>query len=263
MNRTILGAMELAVAWYPALFATGLVAGFVDAVAGGGGLLTVPILLATGLSAQTALGTNKVQSSCGTALATLHYARSGLLDFSAARTGIAATAIGAAIGTYTVAHLSADIIRPIVPVLLFGIAAYTWFRPDLGRVSRTASLDRLTFSLVLGLVLGFYDGFFGPGTGAFWALACVTVAGMDLLRATAFTKAMNLTSNLVSAAVFITLGKVAWTIAGTMACGQVIGGSLGARVAVRGGVRLIRPIFLTMVILLAGRTAWQSWFQHH
>jgi uncharacterized membrane protein YfcA len=162
-----------------------------------------------------------------------------------------------------VAYLaSANIIRPIVPVLLFGIAAYTWFKPDLGRIARPARLKPLSFAILLGLLLGFYDGFFGPGTGAFWALACVTVAGFDLLRATAFTKAMNLTSNLVSAAVFISFGKVDWSIAGTMACGQIIGGSLGARMAVRGGVRLIRPIFLTMVILLAGRTAWQSWFPH-
>ncbi len=251
--------MELAFAWYPALFATGLVAGFVDAIAGGGGLLTVPVLFATGLPANVALGTNKIQSSCGTALATAQYARSGLIDLKATGKGIVATGIGAALGTYTVAHLQPDLVRPLVPVLLFGIAGYTWFRPDLGRVSRPARLSPVAFALGFGLTLGFYDGFFGPGTGAFWALACVAVAGLDLLRATAFTKAMNLTSNLVSAAVCIGFGAVDWGIAGTMAGGQILGGTLGARTAVRGGFRFIRPLFRCMVILLAGRTAWQSW----
>ncbi len=251
--------MELAHAWYPALFTTGLVAGFVDAIAGGGGLLTVPVLFATGLPVSVALGTNKFQSSCGTALATAQYARSGLIDLKSTWKGILATGVGAALGTYTVAHIHPDIIRPLVPVLLFGIAGYTWLRPNLGKVSRPARMNPTAFALGFGLALGFYDGFFGPGTGAFWALACVAIAGLDLLRATAFTKAMNLTSNLVSLAVFIGLGKVDWVIALTMAGGQILGGSLGARSAVRGGFRFIRPLFLCMVVLLAGRTAWQTW----
>lgn len=252
--------MQLARLWYPALFGTGLAAGFVDAVAGGGGLMTVPMLLATQMPPSLVLGTNKIQSSCGTTLATIHYARSGLLRWKSVLPGILATAVGAGLGTFTVSHLNSNILQRSIPVLLFAIAAYTALRPDLGKVSRPARMPMIAFALLFGSLLGFYDGFFGPGTGAFWALACVTLAGFDLLKATAYSKAMNLTSNLASAAVFVALGKVHWGIAVTMAGGQVLGGYWGARTAVHGGVRLIRPIFLTMVILLACRTAWKSWF---
>lgn len=251
--------MDLDLKWYPALFGTGLIAGFVDAVAGGGGLLTVPVLLATGLPVPMALGTNKVQSSCGTALATVQYARSGLIQLSTASIGMIFTSMSAGLGAYALSHIKPEFIRPVIPLLLFGIAGYTLFRPNLGKLAGPARMPPILFAASVGMTLGFYDGFFGPGTGAFWALACVTLAGMDLLRATAYTKAMNLTSNLVSAVVLISYGKIDWGIAATMACGQVLGGTFGARTAVRGGVRLIRPIFLTMVFLLATRTAWQYW----
>jgi hypothetical protein len=251
--------MTLTPVWYPVLFLTGLTAGFVDAIAGGGGLITVPVLLATGISPQDALGTNKLQSSCGTALATLHYARRGLLqDTKMLAMGIAATAVGAAAGTFSVSHVKSDFLRPAIPVLLVLIALYTWFRPALGRESRPARLSPALFSCLFGLVLGFYDGFFGPGTGAFWAVACVTLLGLDLLSATAHTKMMNLTSNLVSLAVFIRAGHAQWGIGAVMAAGQFVGGHLGASVAVRGGVKFIRPLFLSVVLLLAARLLWQS-----
>ena len=120
---------ELAWWWYPALFATGLVAGFVDAIAGGGGLLTVPALLATGLPPQDSLGTNKFQSSCGTTMATWQYARHDLLKWAELRLGIAATLVGAVAGAITVHSLKPEFLRPLIPVLLVIIALYTWFKP--------------------------------------------------------------------------------------------------------------------------------------
>lgn len=250
---------DLAWWWYPALFVTGLVAGFVDAIAGGGGLLTVPVLLATGLPPQDALGTNKFQSSCGTTVATWQYAQHDLLKWPELRLGVAATLVGAVGGAVAVHFLKPEFLRPLIPVLLVAIALYTWLKPDLGREALPPRLARIPFALGFGLLIGFYDGFFGPGTGTFWTVACVLLLGCDLLRATAYTKAMNLTSNLASLGVFLATGHVRFGLGLTMAAGQMIGGRLGAKAAVKGGSKLIRPVFLTMVIALAGKLAWDVW----
>lgn len=237
--------------WYPALFATGLTAGYVDAIAGGGGLITVPVLLATGMSPADALGTNKFQSSCGTSLATIGYARHGLLRNGDWTAGIVATLIGSMAGALIVQRIHSDFLTPAIPVLLVLIALYTALRPELGQTPQRARMSARGFGLLFGLALGFYDGFFGPGTGSFWMMACVLVLGRDLLSATAHTKVMNLTSNLASLAVFLYSGHVRFGVGLTMAAGQLLGGWLGAHTAVRGGVRLIRPIFLTVVVMLA------------
>ncbi len=249
---------ELAWWWYPALFATGLVAGFVDAIAGGGGLLTVPALLATGMDPKDALGTNKFQSACGTSVATWHYARHGLLKWVELRAGVLATLVGAVAGAAMVTQIKPDLLRPVIPILLAGIAIYTWLKPDLGREARPSRIPRPAFALLFGLLIGFYDGFFGPGTGTFWTVACLLLLGLDLLAATAYTKAMNLTSNLASLAVFLAAGHVRFGLGLTMAAGQMLGGRLGAKAAVKGGSRLIRPIFLSMVLALAAKLAWDS-----
>jgi len=244
--------------WYPLLFLTGLVAGCVDAIAGGGGLLTVPVLLATGLPPQDALGTNKFQSSCGTTLATWNYARNGLFDGQRLRVGIVATLVGALLGAWTVTRIHPEFLRPLIPIVLIAIAGYTAWKPDLGSASRPALLPKTVFGATFGLVLGFYDGVFGPGTGSFWTVACVAVLGSDLLQATAYTKAMNLTSNLASLVLFASTGHVRYGIGLTMASGQLLGGWLGARWAVRGGSARIRPVFLTMVVLLALKLAFDA-----
>ncbi|MEY4691851.1 MAG: hypothetical protein RIT19_2176 [Verrucomicrobiota bacterium] len=273
--------MELSWEWYPALFVTGLVAGWVDAIAGGGGLLTVPMLLATGMDPQAALGTNKFQSSLGTTMATVQYARHGLLRWRDIAPGVAATMAGALLGAACVTRMDPRILRPVIPVLLMGIAVYLGLKPELGREARPSLIaaglrrwrsegrragwisedahreSRWAFAFGGGLLLGFYDGFFGPGTGTFWTLAGVVLMGWDLLAATAHTKAMNLSSNLASLGWFLVTGHVRFGVGGVMALGQMIGGRLGAGVAVKGGARFIRPIFLGMVLLLSGKLLWE------
>jgi len=244
--------------WYFALFATGLAAGYVDAIAGGGGLITVPVLLATGIPPAEALATNKFQSSCGTALATARYARHGLLGGGNWLPGIVATLIGAAAGAWTVQRVDSALLRPAIPVLLGIIALTLLLKPDLGQSVRPARMGFHAFAIGFGFLLGFYDGFFGPGTGSFWMMACMLVMGRDLLRATAHTKVMNLTSNLASLVVFLAAGQVRFGIGVTMAAGQVAGGWLGAHTAVRGGARVIRPLFLGMVMALAAKLAWDA-----
>lgn len=273
--------MDLSWEWYPALFLTGLVAGWVDAIAGGGGLLTVPMLLATGMNPQDALGTNKFQSSLGTTMATLQYARHGLLRWREVAPGVVATAVGALIGAACVTRMDPRILRPVIPVLLMGIAGYLALKPELGRQARPSLIaaglrrwrsaggsgawisedarreSRWVFAFGAGLLLGFYDGFFGPGTGTFWTMAGLVLMGWDLLAATAHTKAMNLSSNLASLTLFLVTGHVRFGVGAAMALGQMIGGRLGAGVAVKGGARFIRPIFLGMVLLLSGKLLWE------
>jgi uncharacterized protein len=243
---------------YALLFVVAMAAGFVDAIAGGGGLLTVPALLGVGLPPAVALGTNKLQSSCGTALATWTYARAGLLPGRELAGGLALTFAAALAGTWAVTLLSPDLLRRLIPALLLGVAAYTWFKPELGREARPARLPRPVFLVVFAPLLGFYDGFLGPGTGAFWMLALVALQGLDFRAATGHTKAFNLTSNLASLTAFAAAGQVHLPAGAVMAAGQLVGAWYGARLAVRVGGRLIRPLFLTVVLLLTTKLLWDS-----
>lgn len=241
-----------------ALFAVGVAAGFVDAIAGGGGLLTVPALLSAGLPPQVALGTNKLQSSCGTALATWNYARAGLMPWRRWRAGVAMTFVAALAGAATVTWADPGSLRRLVPMALGAVAVYTAIKPDLGSEERPARMAVLPFGLLFGAVLGFYDGFLGPGTGSFWMMACVLVQGLDMRGATGVTKAMNLTSNLAALGWFIASGSVHYGIGLVMACGQLVGAFLGSRLAIRGGARVIRPVFLAVVLAMTAKLGWEA-----
>lgn len=241
-------------AWqYLLLLLCALAAGFIDAVAGGGGLITIPALLWAGLPVQTALGTNKMQACCGTALAVRNYARAGFIHWREVRSGVLVTLLFAALGAWTVGRMDSAFLKRIIPWLLIAIAVYTVFSPRMGVVKSKARPSPLTFALLGGAVLGFYDGFFGPGTGSFWTLACVLLAGLDLRHATAFTKVMNLTSNLASLAVFLATGSVIFQIAAVMIAGQLAGAQLGSHMVIKNGPAIIRPVLLITVLGLAGK----------
>ena len=237
---------------------TGLAAGFVDSIAGGGGLITIPVLLSLGMPPQLALGTNKLQATFGSGSAAWHYGRAGLIDFSACRIGIIFTFIGATGGTLLVSRLPADLLKQTIPWLLVAIALYFIFQPKLGESDRGSRLSSETFHVVFGLVIGFYDGFFGPGTGTFWALAYVLALGFNLTRATAHTKVMNFTSNAASLAVFLVGGHCHLTGGLCMGLGQLLGARLGSKVVIRKGVKLIRPIFITVALAITVRLLWQN-----
>ncbi len=241
------------------LAAAGLAAGFVDAIAGGGGLLTVPALLAAGLSPQMALGTNKLQSICGTALAAVSYGRAGLFSWRKLLGGIVITALAAAVGAVAVLHVHADFLRRFIPFLLVGIAAYFWWKPELGATARAPRMSVSSFAWLFGLGLGFYDGFFGPGAGSFWMVACVLLGGLDLRAAVGHTKVMNLASNAGSLVVFLACRQVHFEIAAVMIVGQLLGARLGSGLVIRRGAKFVRPAFLLVVLLLAARLLWQQW----
>jgi uncharacterized membrane protein YfcA len=244
------------------LFFTALTAGFVDSIAGGGGLLTVPALLFAGLPPQMALGTNKLQSSCGTAVAVYRYAGSGLVDWRDVRFAVPASFLSAVGGALLVGSLPDTLLRKCVPALLIVVAVYMVASREPARSGRGGGVEATgilkglgpaVFGLSAGLVLGFYDGFFGPGVGAFWTVACMTLLGLGAVQATAYTKAVNLASNLGSLTVFLAAGKVDWRCAGVMVCGQLLGARAGSGVVLRGGARVIRPLLVAVAIGLAVR----------
>ena len=165
---------------YIVLAFAGAAAGFIDAIAGGGGLISVPALLWAGLPVPVALGTNKLQSSCGTTLAVIHYTRNGLIPWRELRGAVVITFVAAVLGVRAVTQMDRALLEKLVPILLVVVAVYTAANPRLGAIHRKPVIGRMAFALIFGSALGFYDGFFGPGTGSFWMLACVLALGLNL-----------------------------------------------------------------------------------
>ncbi len=236
-----------------ALGLVGLLAGFVDAIAGGGGLIAVPALLAAGLPPVTAFGTNKVQSVVGTIIAAITYWRGGFVSLRALRLAIPLTFAGAFLGALAVKSIDTSILSYAVPVALILIAVYFALSPRLTDQDSHARLNFAVFAPVMGFVIGFYDGGLGPGTGSFMTMGFVTLFGLGLTRAAGHTKVLNMISNLGALALFIPTGDVVWPVAAIMIAGQVVGGYLGARTGIRFGARLIRPLVVVISIGLALR----------
>lgn len=240
------------------LFATGLFAGMVDTLAGGGGLITIPMLLGVGVPPAYALGTNKLQASFGSGSATFHFLRRGVVTLRECAWGIALTFLGSALGTLAVQRLDPELLRKLIPFLLMAAALYVFANPSFKGAATRPRMAPLPFYLLAGLGLGFYDGFFGPGTGSFWVVALMAGLGQEMKKATATTKVMNFTSNLASLLFFAAGGHVLAAPALAMAGGQVLGGRLGAKLVLTRGVRLIRPAFLLMVLAVLGKLTWEA-----
>ena len=240
--------------WHlPLLFATGLVAGFVDSIAGGGGLITLPVLLNLGIDPKLALGTNKLQATFGSGSATVHFAHAGTVALRECKRGFAITFISAALGTVLVQQLPRDVLTHVIPVLLVLVAIYVLLKPDLGATDAPPRMSRRWFDVGFGLLLGFYDGFFGPGTGTFWAMAFVLGLGFNLTRATGSTKVMNFASNLGSLLFFLP-GRNVLVLPGlTMGLGQLLGARIGSQLVVTKGAKFIRPIFIAVVLAITAR----------
>jgi len=228
-------------------------AGVVDAVAGGGGLLTVPALLAAGLPPDLALGTNKGQSVFGSAAALLRYGRAGLVDVRMARVTFPAGLAGSLGGAALVLLVPPSALRPVVLVLLVVVAVALALRPaaPAPRVGPRPGTGRPIAAAAIALAIGAYDGFFGPGTGTFLIFAFVAFLGLRLQEASADAKVVNFASNLAAVLLFASRGVVIWAVALPMAAGQFAGGLLGAQIAVRGGDRVVRWAVLAVVAALA------------
>ena len=244
---------------FPVLFLTGLIAGLVDSIAGGGGLITLPVLLGLGMPPQYALGTNKLQSSFGSASAMAHFAHAGTISLKEGSEGVLWTACGAGLGAYTVQLLDPGFLRQVIPCLLLAIALYTLFSPRLGYEDVHPRLGRGVFYLIFGLLLGFYDGFLGPGTGSFWVIALMLGLGYNMKKATGYTKLMNFVSNIVALIVFIAGGHVFYAAGLTMGAGQALGARIGARMVLARGAQFVRPIFIMAVLAVTAKLLYQNY----
>lgn len=258
--------MELGVDVLAILFCVALAAGFIDAIAGGGGMLTVPALLSVGIPPAQALATNKLQSSFGSFSASWYFVRNGFVNLKQMRLAIACTFAGSAIGAILVQHIDASVLTSLIPILLVCISLYFLFSPNIGAGAGggTPKLSEAAFAFSVGTSIGFYDGFFGPGTGSFFTICFVVIAQLGLVEATARTKILNFTSNIAALILFILAGLPIWKVGLIMAAGGFIGARLGAHIVISKGQRFIRPMVVVMSMGMAIKLLWQQhpqWFQ--
>lgn len=241
------------------LICAAFVAGFVDAIAGGGGLITVPVLVLAGASPLEALATNKLQGTFGAGTAAMTFARAGHVR-PMQQLGMAAVAAVAGAAGALVAHaVPTQVLRLIMPVVLVAIALFFAFKPGLTDAARVERIRPALFTFTAVPLIAAYDGFFGPGTGSFFMLAFVMLAGFGVLKATAHTKMLNFASNLGGLTVFAFSGATWWVMGLAMAAAQIAGAALGARLAMRIGARLIKPLLVITSTGLALRMLWQVW----
>jgi uncharacterized membrane protein YfcA len=229
------------------------IAGFIDAIAGGGGLITVPALLLSGMPPVVALGTNKLQSIFGSGSATIAFAAKGHIDIGRQLWPFLLSASGSALGAWVATQVSSDFLRAFLPYLMIAIALYFFFKPNISDEDRLARITPLVFTATLIPAIGFYDGIFGPGTGSFFMLGFVALAGFGLLKATAHTKLLNFASNIGAFIVFATWGVVDWKTGLLMGVAQFGGSRLGAQFAMKNGSKIIRPLLVTVCFCLAAR----------
>lgn len=228
-------------------------AGFMDAIAGGGGLVTVPALLLAGFSPVEALGTNKLQSLFGSGSSVIAFASKGHVDLKAQLPWALLSFLASVGGALLATILPGDVLNALLPILLIGIAVYFTLKPKLDDLDRARRFSPLLFGFTVVPLVGFYDGAFGPGTGSFFMMAFVALAGYGVLKATAHTKLLNFASNTGGFAAFAAVGAVSWQVGLVMGASQFLGARLGAALAMNKGARLIKPLLIVVCILLAGR----------
>jgi len=233
--------------------------GFVDSIAGGGGLISVPAYLAAGLPPHFVLGNNKFSSSFGTLFAALRYHQEKLIDLPVALVSAAFALAGSFAGTRAVLLVDPGFLRWVLIVLVPAITAFTLLDQDLGKHDRSGTVAHSTkypLAAAAAALIGFYDGFFGPGTGSFLILFYTLALRYDFVTANANTKVVNLASNVAAVITFMAAGKVLYAIGIPAAACGIAGNLLGARLAVKRGARAIRPVFVGVLALLFAKIVW-------
>lgn len=244
--------MELAVETIAFLAAVAFLAGGIDAMAGGGGLLTIPALMASGIPPVAALATNKLQAAVGTSSAFFTFWRSGHVDLRRFALPTIGAFVGSALGAITVQFVRSDFLAALVPILLIAMGAYFLLAPPMSEIDRHARFGPVGLTLIISAI-GFYDGFFGPGTGSFLTLTLVALGGLGLVRAIGNTKLLNLATNIAALLAMIAGGHVLWILGLAMAAANVAGNQVGARLAIRFGGRGVRPLLVIMSLALTAK----------
>ncbi|KAF3996956.1 sulfite exporter TauE/SafE family protein [Glaciimonas immobilis] len=250
---------------YGLLAAAGFLAGLIDAVVGGGGLIQIPALfsmLPTTVPA-TVLGTNKLAGIFGTTAAAVNYGRRVKLAWRAALPAAGAAFVFAFFGAYTVTHIPTDAIRKSLPFILLAVAAYTFARKDFGIIHapRHKGSTELIIAILIGSGIGFYDGLFGPGTGSFLIFLFVRFFGFDFLAASAVSKVVNVATNFAALLWFGYSGHILWQLAILMAICNVAGSLVGTRLAIKHGSGFVRKLFLVVVSVLILKTVYDAFLK--
>lgn len=235
-------------------------AGFVDAVVGGGGLIQTPVAMVVlpKESVATLIGTLKIPAFSGTSMAARQYVRRVALKLRLLVLMGTLAFMASFCGSWLLTQVSNGFMKPVLLLVLIGIAIYTFVKKDFGQQTQKLRTDNelLAYGVLLSLIIGFYDGFIGPGTGSFLVLGCIVVLGFDFLQASAHAKMINLATNLGSILLFLLKGKIIWSIALPMAVANALGGWIGAKTAITKGNQFIRKVFLLVVIGTLLRFAW-------
>ncbi len=223
-------------------------------------MITVPLLLFTGFSPLQAIATNKLQASFGSLTATLRYRSGGLVRLREVLPGIAFTFAGASAGALAVQLINPDILGLMIPILLSLLFVFMLIKKDLGSVESKEKIRRMAFYALFGLLIGFYDGFFGPGTGSFWTIAFITLAGMDIKRATGHTKVVNFTSNIVSLGIFLFSGNILIIPGILMGAAQIAGAWTGSHMVLKRNSSFVRIVFLLVLAASIIYLGYQAYF---
>jgi uncharacterized membrane protein YfcA len=240
------------------LFLLALVAGIIDSIAGGGGLLSIPGLLAAGLDPLSAIATSKLQGIFGSLSATIHYWRNKKIRLRDHIVPALAAFSASMCGAFALTFIDPTLLKLLVPCLLIAITLWLMLSPRLGEVSREARFSFLFFSLTFIPLIGFYNGFFGPCTGTFYAMSLVAFQGQNLRESTIRAKFYNMMSNLSAMLFFLYGGHIFWSYGLVMVAGTFIGGNLGARLVMKHGAKLIKPLLITMSLAMSVRLLWQQ-----
>ncbi len=229
----------------------GFFAGFISAIAGSGGLVVLPVLLAAGVPPLNALATNKFQSVFGTLSSTINFFRKGHLDLKPLRPALIYAFIGAALGTLLIQQVDTAVLKQLLPWVLIVMAIYVALSPRMSDEDSEPRWSNSRFNRIIGGGIGFYGGFLGPGMGSFFAVAFSALRGYNLRKATANTKPLVLITNTTSMVLFIFAGHVWWSLAIAMAAAQIVGARLGSQLVISRGAKLIQPVMVVIILLLA------------
>jgi uncharacterized protein len=239
------------------LMGAGFIASFIDSVVGGGGLISLPALLLTGMPPTLALGTNKMASVMGSCTSTVSFMKSGKIDIGIIKYLFPLSFIGSALGVIAVQQIPSQFLKPLVIVMLVVVTIYTFTKKEWGDISTYNGLTKRTAYLsgIISFALGFYDGFFGPGTGSFFIFAFLMI-GFDFVMAAGNSKALNFASNIAAVITFMYFGSINYYYAVPMGVAMILGAIVGSNLAIKKGAAYVRPLFLFMSVVLISKQLW-------
>ena len=250
--------MEFSAEILSILFFVGILAGIIDTIAGGGGLITIPALLFTGMPPSTALATNKLQSVFGTFTASLYFIRKKIINLKDMKLMIIIAFCSSILGGWALLKIDSSSLIKIVPILLILIGIFFLLSKDIGKIEKHKIISTLFFTFIFVVIISFYDGFFGPGTGSFFTIAFIYLLGTNILQATAQTKILNFATNLGSLLIFSFLGEIYLLVGLVMGLGQIIGAIIGAKLVISKGQKLIRPLVVIISFAMSFKLLFYS-----